>query len=59
MKDEICVDRKVIADMAVLLEELQNRFESLELMSDPEIMESLKKSEEQIKNREFADWNEL
>mgnify|MGYP001577506286 CR=1 FL=1 len=59
MKDEICVNRKVITDMTRLLEEMQDRLESLELASDSEIMESLKKSEKQIKNREFADWNEL
>ena len=59
MKDEICVDKKVIADMTRLLEEMRDRLESLELASDPEVMESLKKSEEQIKKREFADWDEL
>lgn len=33
--------------------------ESLELMKDKKLMESLKRSKEQIKNRDFADWDEL
>lgn len=57
--ETITIDKKMIVDLAKLAEEMQLRIESLELMNDPEVMSSLKKSKEQIKNREFADWNEL
>ena len=57
--ETITINRRAFADIARLVEELEDRIESLELMSDPEFMESLKKSEEQIKNREFANWDEL
>jgi len=58
MKSEgtITIDRKVLNDM---IEEFQLMKESLELMQDEEVMESLKRSQEQIKNKDFADWNEL
>ena len=58
MKNEgtITIDRKVLNDM---IEEFQLMKESLELMQDKEVMESLKRSKEQIKNKDFADWNEL
>lgn len=57
--DTIKVDKKTISDLVRIKEEFDNIVESLELMSNPEIMESLKKSKEQIKNREFANWDEL
>ena len=55
-EDTITIDRKVLNDM---IEEFQLMKESLELMQDEEVMESLKRSQEQIKNKDFADWNEL
>ena len=55
----VTFDRKILFDLMKQLEEMQLKLESLELASDPEFMESLKKSEEQIKNREFANWDEL
>ena len=55
-EDTITIDRKVLNDM---IEEFQLMKESLELMQDKEVMESLKRSQEQIKNKDFADWNEL
>ena len=33
--------------------------DSIELSNNKEFMGSLKKSEEQVKNKEFANWNEL
>ena len=51
-QDTITIRKKVFSDV---IEELQLMKESLELMQDKEFMESLKKSEEQIKNKEFAD----
>ena len=53
------VDKQAILDLAKLIEEVQDRIESLELAANPEFMESLKKSKEEIKNRDFAKWDEL
>ena len=57
--EQVMIDRKVIVELARLMEEVQDKFESLELMSNPKVMEAHKKAKEQIKERDFADWNEL
>jgi hypothetical protein len=57
--EQIKVDRKVIMDLAKRLADINDRIESLILASDPKFMESLKKSKDQIKKREFANWDEL
>ncbi|MCK5150119.1 hypothetical protein KAJ87_04300 [Candidatus Pacearchaeota archaeon] len=57
--EKVSINRNEIIDLMRLTNEINNRVESLELMSDPEFIESFKRSKEQIKNREFADWNEL
>ena len=56
---EICVSKSAIQELAKLTSELNDRVESLELMSDKKFMVSLKRSKEQIKKRQFADWNAL
>lgn len=53
------MDKSVLADLVRLKEEFDSVVESIELMNDEEFMESFRKSKEQIKNREFSDWNEL
>jgi hypothetical protein len=40
-------------------EELDAIVESIKLMQDKDFMESYKKAKEEIKNREFVDWDEL
>ena len=40
-------------------EEFDLIMESIELSNDKEFMESYKRSKEQIKNREFANWDEM
>ena len=57
MENKIVINQSAIADLARLTNEINDRVESLELMSDEKFMSSLKKSKEQIKKREFADWN--
>lgn len=57
--ESVTIDKKDINELASLVSELNDRVESLQLMSDKEFMESLKRSKEQIKKREFADWNDL
>ena len=51
--------KKALIDLAKLAEEINDRIESLELMSNKEFMESLRRSEEQIKKRDFANWDDL
>jgi len=57
--ETITIQRKDILELAKLAAELEDRIESLELMSDPKVMESHKRAKEQIKNRDFADWDDL
>lgn len=59
METKIVINRSAIADLARLTSEINDRVESLELMSDEKFMNSFKKAKEQIKNRDFADWNAL
>lgn len=53
------IDVRAITDLVRLTNEINDRVESLELMSDEKFMTSLKKAKEQIKKRDFADWNAL
>jgi len=57
--EEVCIDKSAIEDLARLTNEINDRVESLELMSDKRFMASLKKSDEQVKKREFVDWDAL
>ncbi|MBU0466100.1 MAG: hypothetical protein KKF39_00305 [Nanoarchaeota archaeon] len=57
--ETVSIPRKDVIELAKLAAELEDRLESLELMSNPEVMESHKRAKEQIKNREFANWDDL
>ena len=57
--EEVCITKSAIEDLAKLTNEINDRVESLELMSNKKFMASLKKSDMQVKKREFADWNAL
>ena len=59
MVQTINVSKEAILDLVRVKDEFDVIIESLELMADKEFMDSYKKSKEQIKKREFADWNEL
>ncbi len=59
MEDKLLVNKKAIADLVRIKEEFDSIIESLELMNDKEFMDSYKKSKEQIKKRDFANWDEL
>ncbi|MEK6859382.1 MAG: hypothetical protein AABX54_01075 [Nanoarchaeota archaeon] len=59
MTETINIDRSAIEDLQRIKEEFDSIMESIELMNDKEFMESLKRSDEQVKKREFADWNAL
>jgi len=57
--EKLTIDKQVILDLAKQISELNDKMESLELMSNPEIMESLRKSKEQISKGEFVNFDEL
>ena len=55
----ITIDKKIIFDLARQISEINLKMETLEIMSDSEIMDSLKKSKEQIANGELVDFDDL
>jgi len=55
----VTVSREVFADLMRIKEEFDAVMESLELMENTEFMESYEKAKEEIKKRDFVDWNEL
>lgn len=55
----VSISKKDVIELVKLAAELEDRLESLELMSDSEVMESHKRAKEQIKKREFANWDDL
>ena len=57
--EQIKIDRKIIIDLAERIEDINDRIESLILASDPELMESLRRSKEQIENGELVDFDDL
>lgn len=59
MQQAILINREAVKDLIKVKEEFDAIVESIELMSDKAFMDSYKKAKEQIKKREFADWNAL
>lgn len=57
--ETVTIDKQIIIDLSRMVEEMQEKLESLELASDPELMESLKKSKEEIAKGEVVDFNDL
>ena len=59
MAETISVNKQAIFDLIKVKDEFDSIIESLELMADKGFMESYNKSREQVKKRDFADWNAL
>lgn len=57
--ETIKVNKQAILDLVRVKDEFDTIVESLELMGDKEFVDSYNKAKEQIKQRDFADWNEL
>jgi len=57
--ETIQINKQAILDLVQIKDSFDNVVESLELMSDKDFMDSFNKAKEQIKNREFDDWNAL
>jgi len=59
MTETISIRKDVIIDLVRVKDKFDAIIESLELMADSEFMSSYKKAKEQIKKRDFVDWNGL
>lgn len=57
--ETVLLRKDALNDLLKVKEEFDAIVESIELMSDQQFMASYKKAKEQIKNREFADWDAL
>lgn len=55
----VTISRDALEDLIRIKEDFDVVMESLELIENEEFMESYKKAKEEIKNREFVDWDEL
>jgi len=55
----VTISRDALKDLIRIKEDFDVVMESLELMENEEFMESYKKAKEEIKNREFVEWDEL
>ncbi len=58
-QETMTIQRTAIIDLVRVKDEFDTIIESLELMADPEFMASYQKSKEQIKKREFVNWDGL
>ena len=59
MPETIAVNKKAIFDLVRVKDEFDSIVESMELMADKDFMNSYNAAKEQIKKRDFADWNAL
>ena len=59
MSTTVEVNREAIMDLIRVKDQFDTIVESIELMMNKEFMDSYKKSRQQIKNRDFADWDAI
>ena len=57
--ETVLIQKEALRDLVKVKDEFDAIVESLELMNDKEFMSSYTKAKEQIKKRDFADWNAL
>ena len=57
--ETVTIDKKAFVELMKIKEEFDLIMESIELSNNSEFMESYRRSKEQIKNREFANWDEM
>ncbi len=57
--ETVTINKQAITDLVKMKEELDAIVESIELMGNKKFMDSYKKAKEQIKKREFDNWNAL
>jgi len=59
MNETIAVNRKAFIDLIRVKEEFDTIVESIELSGNNEFMAANTRAKNQIKKRDFADWNAL
>ena len=59
MTGTVAVNKEAITDLIRVKEKFDSIIESIELMTDKEFMESYNRAKEQIRKRDFVDWNDL
>lgn len=59
MEQTITINKQAVIDLVKIKGEFDAVVESIELMGDKEFMNSYTKAKEQIKKREFEDWDAL
>ena len=57
--ETVLINKQAIKDLLKVKEEFDAIVESIELMGNKEFMDFYNKSKEQIKKREFENWNAL
>ena len=55
----VMINRSAILDLVKVKNKFDSIIESLELMADSEFMDSYSRAKEQIKKRDFDDWDAL
>ena len=53
------INKEALEDLLRIKDEFDTVVESIELMGNKEFMESYKKAKEEIRKRDFVDWNAL
>ncbi|HIH25277.1 hypothetical protein J4476_05355 [Candidatus Woesearchaeota archaeon] len=57
--ETITINKEAITDLLRVKEEFDSIVESIALMTNSEFMKSYNKSKEQIKKRDFDEWDDL
>jgi len=57
--ETVSINKQAIIDLMRVKDEFDTIVESIELMGNKKFMESYKKAKEQVKKREFVDWDVL
>lgn len=57
--ETVTINKQAIADLVKVKEEFDAIVESMEMIGNKEFMDSYKKAKEQIKKKDFDDWNTL
>ncbi len=57
--ETISINKRAVEDLIKVKDEFDSIVESIELISNPQFMKSYNKAKEQIKKRDFDDWDKL
>ena len=57
--ETISINKQAVDDLLKVKDEFDSIVESIELMSNPQFMKAYTKAKEQIKKRDFDDWDKL